>query len=73
VKNVLREVFSGTVLVGTVNLIAGIVMATTQSHSASQSWSMVFGFLAVFLPVPAVWDNMLNDYSLHTNRKRQKE
>ena len=72
-KNFLKEIFSGTELVGTMNLIAGIIMAILWSYFASQWWAIVFGFLAVFFLIEAVWHYILNDYFRHIHRNRQKE
>jgi len=40
IKNFLKETFSGIELIGTMNLIAGIIMAPLWSYFASQWWSV---------------------------------
>ena len=72
-KNFLKEIFSGTELVGTMNLIAGIIMAILWSYFASQWWSIVFGFLAVFFLIEAIWHYILNDYFRHIYRNHLQE
>jgi drug/metabolite transporter (DMT)-like permease len=72
-KNFLKEIFSGTELVGTLNLIAGIILVLLWSYFASQWWSVVFGFLAVFFLIEAIWHYILNDYFRHIHTNRQKE
>ena len=71
-KNFLKEAFSGTELVGTMNLIAGITMALLWSYFASQWWSVVFGFLAVFFLIEAIWHYILSDYLRHIYKDRQE-
>lgn len=61
-KKFLKETFSGTELVGTMNLISGIAMSLLWSYFSSQWWSVAFGFLAVFFLVEAVWHYILADY-----------
>jgi len=67
-KNFLKEIFSGTELVGTMNLIAGIIIAVLLSYFVSQWWSAAFGFLAVFFLIEAVWHYILNDYFRHIHK-----
>jgi len=69
-KNFFKEIFSGTELVGTMNLLAGIAMAILWSYFASQWWSIVFGFLAVFFLIEAIWHYILNDYFRHIHKNR---
>ena len=69
-KNSFQEIFSGTELVGTMNLIAGIVMALLWSYFALQWWSVVFGFLAVFFLIEAIWHYILTDYFRHIHKHR---
>jgi drug/metabolite transporter (DMT)-like permease len=71
-KNFLKEIFSGTELVGTMNLIAGIALALLWSYFASQWWGVVLGFLAVFFLIEAVWHYILTDYLRHIHKNRQK-
>ena len=70
-KNFLKEIFSGTELVGTMNLIAGIIMALLWSYFALQWWSVVFGFLAVFFLIEAIWHYILTDYLRYIHKDRQ--
>lgn len=66
-------VFSGTELVGTMNLISGIIMALLWSYFYSQWWSVAFGFLAVFFLVEAVWHYILADYFRHFPKDHQEK
>ena len=72
-KNFLKEIFSGTELVGTMNLIAGIIMALLWSYFALQWWSVVFGFLAVFFLIEAIWHYILTDYLRYIHKDRQEK
>jgi membrane protein YdbS with pleckstrin-like domain len=72
-KKFLKEIFSGTELVGTMNLISGIIMALLWSYFASQRWSVAFGFLAVFFLVEAVWHYILTDYFRHIHKDHQEK
>ena len=72
-KNLIKEIFSGTELVGTINLILGIIMVLLWSYFASQWWSAAFGFLAVFFLIEAVWHYILTDYFRHIHKNRQEE
>jgi len=69
-KIFLKEIFSGTELVGTMNLITGIIMALLWSYFALQWWSVAFGFLAVFFLIEAIWHYMLTDYLRHIHNGR---
>jgi len=69
-KNFLKEIFSGTELVGTMNLIAGIIMALLWSYFSSQWWSVAFGFLAVFFLIEAIWHYILTDYLRYIHKDR---
>jgi membrane protein YdbS with pleckstrin-like domain len=69
--NFLKEIFSGTELVGTMNLIAGIIMALLWSYFTSQWWSVAFGFLAVFFLIEAIWHYILTDYLRNIHKDRQ--
>jgi len=68
-KNFLRETFSGIELIGTINLITGIIVALLCSHFISQWWSVVFGFLAVFFLIEAIWHYILSDYPRHIHKQ----
>jgi membrane protein YdbS with pleckstrin-like domain len=70
-KNFLKEIFSGTELVGTMNLIAGIIMALLWSYFTLQWWSVAFGFLAVFFLIEAIWHYILTDYLRYIHKDRQ--
>ena len=72
-KNFLKEIFSGTELVGTMNLIAGIIMALLWSYFTSQWWSVAFVFLAVFFLIEAVWHYILTDYLRYIHKDRQEK
>ena len=69
-KNFLKEIFSGTELVGTMNLIAGIIMVLLWSYFSSQWWSVAFGFLAVFFLIEAIWHYILTDYLRYIHKDR---
>jgi len=69
-KNFFKEILSGTELVGTMNLIAGIITAFLWSYFSSQWWSIIFGFLAVFFLIEAIWHYILNDYFRHIAKKQ---
>ena len=69
-KNFFIGIFSGTELVGTVNLISGIIMALLWSYFSSRWWSVAFGFLAVFFLVEAIWHYILTDYFRHIHKNR---
>ena len=69
-KNFLKEILSGTELVGTINLIAGMTMALLWSYFAPQWWSIIFGFLAMFFLIEAVWHYILTDYLRHVHKYR---
>ena len=60
-----RGKFVGTELVGTINLISGIIMALLWSNFSSRWWSVAFGFLAIFFLVEAIWHYILTDYLRH--------
>jgi hypothetical protein len=60
-----RGKFSRTELVGTINLISGIIMALLWSSFSSRWWSVAFGFLAIFFLVEAIWHYILTDYLRH--------
>ena len=67
-KSALKEIFSGLELVGTINLLAGIAMAIIWSYFSAQWWSVIFGFLAVFFLIEAIWHYALNDYFRHIRK-----
>ncbi|KPK62393.1 hypothetical protein AMJ83_11050 [candidate division WOR_3 bacterium SM23_42] len=71
-KKFLKEIFSGTELIGTINLISGLIMALLWSYFSSRWWSAAFGFLAVFFLVEAVWHYILTDYLRHIHKHRQE-
>ena len=72
-KHIFKEIFSGLELVGTMNLIAGIILVLLWSYFVSQWWSIIFGFLAVFFLIEAIWHYALNDYFRHIHKNGQKE
>jgi len=71
IKDFVKEIFSGTELVGTMNLITGIIMALIWSYFNSQWWSIVFGFLAVFFLIEAIWHYILTDYLRHIHKAQK--
>lgn len=70
-KNFLKEIFSGTELVGTMNLISGIIMALLWSYFALRWWSVAFGFLSLFFLIEAVWHYVLTDCLRHIHKNQQ--
>jgi membrane protein YdbS with pleckstrin-like domain len=72
-KNFLKEIFSGTELVGTLNLISGIIMALLWSYFKLHWWSVAFGFLAIFFLIEAVWHYILTDYFRHIYKKHNEK
>ena len=71
--NFVKAIFSGAELVGTLNLISGIIMALLWSYFASNWWSVALGFLALFFLIEAVWHYILADYLQYFNGKRDKD
>ena len=49
-------------LLGSVQLIASIILFLLWSFYSSEWWSAVFGFLAVFFLIEAIWHFILCDY-----------
>lgn len=72
-KKFLKEIFSGTELVGTMNLITGIIMSLLWSYFALQWWSVAFGFLSVFFLIEAIWHYILTDYLRYIHKNRQEK
>ncbi|MBA7518248.1 hypothetical protein ES705_10317 [subsurface metagenome] len=72
-KNFIKEIFSGTELVGTINLICGIIMVLLWSYFVLQWWSAAFGFLAVFFLIEAIWHYILTDYLRYIHKDRPGE
>jgi len=48
-------------LLGSAQLIAGLILAVLWAFYSSEWWSVVFGFLAVFFLVEAIWHYALCD------------
>jgi len=48
-------------LLGSVQLIAGIILVLLWSFYSSEWWSVTFGFLAVFFLVEAIWHYVVCD------------
>ena len=65
-----KEIFSGTELVGTINLIAGICMALLWSYFSLHWWSIAFGLLTLFFLIEAIWHYILTDYFRHIHKNR---
>jgi len=55
-------------LLGSVQLIAGIILVLLWSFYSSEWWSAVFGFLAVFFLIEAIWHFALCDYLRHCKK-----
>jgi len=70
IKRFFTEIFSGTELIGTINLVSGLIMVLLVSYFSSRWWSAAFGFLAVFFLIEAVWHYILTDYLRHIHRDR---
>lgn len=66
----IKEIFSGTELVGTLNLISGIIMVLLWSYFSIKWWSVAFGFLSVFFLIEAIWHCILTDYFRHIHKER---
>jgi len=48
-------------LLGSVQLIASIILILLWAFYSSERWSVIFGFLAVFFLVEAIWHYVLCD------------
>ena len=48
-------------LLGSVQLVASIILIVLWSFYSSEWWSIIFGFLSVFFLVEAIWHYMLCD------------
>ena len=48
-------------LLGSLQLIAGIILVLLWAFYSSEWWSAVFGFLAIFFLVEAIWHYILCD------------
>ena len=59
-------------LLGSVQLIAGIILVLLWSFYSSEWWSVVFGFLAVFFLIEAIWHFILCDYLRHCKRTNSR-
>jgi hypothetical protein len=55
-------------LLGSTQLITGIILVFLWSFYSTEWWSAVFGFLAVFFLIEAIWHFMLCDYLRHCKR-----
>lgn len=55
-------------LLGSVQLIAGIILVLLWSFYSSEWWSAIFGFLAVFFLIEAIWHFALCDYLRHCKK-----
>ena len=49
-------------LLGSIQLVAGIILILLWSFFSSEWWSAAFGFLAIFFLVEAIWHYILGDY-----------
>jgi len=49
-------------LLGSMQLIASVILVLLWSFYSSDWWSAVFGFLAVFFLIEAIWHFILCDY-----------
>ncbi|TFF85676.1 MAG: hypothetical protein EU518_00705 [Promethearchaeota archaeon] len=47
---------------GSIMLITGMVLVLIWSYFGSQWWSSVFGFLAIFFLIEAIWHYGVADY-----------
>jgi hypothetical protein len=55
-------------LLGSVQLIAGIILVLVWAFYSSEWWSAIFGFLAVFFLIEAIWHFALCDYLRHCKK-----
>jgi hypothetical protein len=52
-------------LLGSVQLIAGMVLVLVWSFFSSEWWSAVLGYLAIFFLIEAIWHFILCDCKRH--------
>jgi uncharacterized membrane protein len=52
-------------LLGSIQLIAGIILILLWSFYSTEWWSAAFGFLAVFFLIEAIWHNKVCDCLRH--------
>jgi uncharacterized membrane protein len=55
-------------LLGSAQLIVGMVLALLWSFYSSEWWSAVLGYLAVFFLIEAIWHFILCDYKRHLQK-----
>ena len=55
-------------LLGSVQLIAGIILIILWSFYSLEWWSAALGFLAIFFLVEAIWHYALCDYLRYSQR-----
>jgi len=48
-------------LLGSLQLIAGIILVLLRAFYSSEWWSAAFGFLAIFFLIEAIWHYILCD------------
>jgi purine-cytosine permease-like protein len=52
-------------LLGSIQLVVGVILFALWSFYSSEWWSAVMLFLAVFFLVEAIWHYILGDYVRH--------
>ena len=52
-------------LLGSIQLIAGIILVLLWSFYSTEWWSAAFGFLAVFFLIEAIWHYIVCDCLRH--------
>ena len=55
-------------LLGSAQLIVGIILVLLWSFYSSEWWSVVSGYLAVFFLIEAIWHFILCDYKRHLQK-----
>jgi predicted PurR-regulated permease PerM len=58
-------------LLGSVQLVVGIILVALWSFFSSEWWSAMLLFLAVFFMVEAIWHYVLGDYLRHIKNKQR--
>jgi hypothetical protein len=55
-------------LLGSVQLIVGMILILLWSFYSSEWWSAVLGYLSVFFLIEAIWHFILCDYIRHCKK-----
>ena len=57
-------------LLGSIQLVIGIILILMWSFFSSEWWSVVFGFLAVFFLIEAIWHFAVCDIKRHFSQNQ---